>query len=81
VGGGHPHITVNFGDVLGKDLTLRANSVYSVRHYFEAVAFLGRHPVPLDDIVTHRYKIEQAVEAFSTFDQGETGKVIFEWEN
>ena len=81
VGGGHPHITVNFGDVLGKDLTLRANSVYSVRHYFEAVAFLGQHPVPLDDIVTHRYKIEQASEAFSTFDRGKTGKVIFEWEN
>jgi hypothetical protein len=26
-------------------------------------------------------EIEQAVEAFSTFNQGETGKVIFEWEN
>ena len=48
--------------------------------YFEAVEFLQTHPVPLDEMVTHRFGIEQAVEAFTLFDEGETGKVIFEWE-
>ena len=45
--------------------------------YFAAIEFLRNHPVSLDKVVTHRFKIEQAVEAFSLFDTGETGKVIF----
>jgi threonine dehydrogenase-like Zn-dependent dehydrogenase len=45
------------------------------------VEFLQKHEIPLDDMVTHRYKIDQAVEAFKTFDSGDTGKVIFDWED
>jgi propanol-preferring alcohol dehydrogenase len=80
VGGGNKEIVVDFGDVLQKDLTIRGNSVYSMKAYFEAVEFLQTHPVPLDEIVTHRFKIEEAVEAFRLFDGGETGKVVFDWE-
>lgn len=80
VGAGNPEIAVNFGDVLQKELTIKGNSVYSMSSYFSEVEFLRSHPVPLDDIVTHRFKVEQAVEAFSTFDSGDTGKVIFEWD-
>ncbi|MDP6041214.1 MAG: alcohol dehydrogenase catalytic domain-containing protein [Candidatus Latescibacteria bacterium] len=81
VGAGHSELAVNFGDVLQKDLTIRGNSVYSMASYYDEVEFLLKHPVPLDDIVTHRFKIDQAVEAFSLFDTGETGKVIFEWDD
>ena len=78
VGIGNPDLAVNFGDVLQKDLTIRGNSVYSIASYYDAAEFLLRRPVGLDNVVTHRFKIEQAVEAFSRFDTGETGKVIFE---
>lgn len=54
--------------------------MYSMGACFDAVAFLQSHPVPLDEIVPHRFSIEQAKEAFEIFDSGETGKVIFEWE-
>jgi threonine dehydrogenase-like Zn-dependent dehydrogenase len=30
-------------------------------------------------MVTHRFPIEEAAEAFQLFDTGRTGKVIFEW--
>jgi threonine dehydrogenase-like Zn-dependent dehydrogenase len=81
VGGGpNPNLAVDFGDVLQKDLTIRGNSVFSMASYYAAVEFLLQHPVPFDEIVTHRFTIEQAVEAFSLFDTGETGKVIFEWD-
>ena len=79
VGAGGPELTVNFDDVLQKDLTLRSNSVYTMASYYDEIEFLREHPVPLDEIITHRFGIEQAVEAFSLFDTGETGKVIFEW--
>lgn len=79
VGAGHPDLTVNIGDLISKDITIRGNSVYPVGAYYEAVDFLERTEVPLDDLVTHRFSIDDAVEAFRTFDAGETGKVVFEW--
>ena len=33
----------------------------------------------LDDIVTHRFRIEQAPEAFELFDSGNAVKVVFDW--
>ena len=80
VGAGDPDVTVSMGDLIGRDITLKGNSVYTIKSYFEAVEFLCDHPVPLDQIVTHRFKIDQAVEAFALFDSGQTGKVVFEWD-
>ena len=64
---------------MAKDLRIRGNSVYSMASYYDEIEFLLKTPVPLDDIVTHRFRIEDAVEAFSLFDTGDTGKVVFEW--
>ena len=80
VGAGNSELGINFGDLLSKDLTIKGNSVYSMASYYDEVEFLLKHSVPLDDIITHRFNIDQAVEAFSLFDTGETGKVVFEWE-
>ena len=81
VGAGNPDLTVSFGDLLQRDLTIRGNVVYSMASYSDEVDFLLSHLVPLEDIVTHRFRIEQAVEAFALFDSGETGKVIFQWDH
>lgn len=79
VGGGSPEISVNFGELLGNDLTVKGNAVYSMASYREAVDLLVRRTVPLDRMVTHRFKIDQAPEAFALFDTGKTGKVVFDW--
>jgi propanol-preferring alcohol dehydrogenase len=79
VGAGGETITLVPTYVIHKELTIKGNSVYSMSAYFDAVDFLLKHPVPLDDMVTHRFRIDQAVEAFKLFDTGETGKVIFDW--
>ena len=81
VGAGAASLEIDFADILRKELTLRGNSVYSMGAYFDAVAFLQTHRVPLDEIVTHRFPIEQASEAFAIFDRGETGKVVFDWDD
>lgn len=80
VGHDGPDISISFGDVLRKDLTIRGNSVYTMASYHDEVEFLLKNPVPLEDIVTHRFKIEEAPEAFSLFDSSATGKVVFEWD-
>ena len=79
VGAGAPSLEIDFVDILRKELTLRGNSVYSMGGYFDAVAFIQTHRVPLDEIVTHRFRLEHAREAFAIFDRGETGKVVFDW--
>lgn len=80
VGAGADEIVLNPTDVLRKSLTLRGNAVYSMQAYFDAVAFLQTHSVPLEEMVTHRFGIDQASEAFALFDKGETGKVVFDWD-
>ncbi|MFL2542153.1 MAG: alcohol dehydrogenase catalytic domain-containing protein, partial [Candidatus Latescibacterota bacterium] len=40
VGGGHPDLAVDVGDVIGKDLVLRGNSVFSMASYFAEIEFL-----------------------------------------
>ena len=61
------------------ELTIRGNAVFPVSGYFDAVRFLEKHHIPLDEMVTHRYTIDQAPEAFAEFEGSATGKVIFEW--
>lgn len=80
VGAGAEEINLSQWDVLRKELTVRGNAVYSMSAYFEAVEFLQTHELPLDEMVTHRFAVTQACEAFAAFDRGETGKVVFEWE-
>jgi threonine dehydrogenase-like Zn-dependent dehydrogenase len=36
--------------------------------------------VRLEQVITHRFGLDDAPEAFRLFDSGRTGKVIFEWE-
>jgi hypothetical protein len=43
----------------------------------ECARFVVDRAVPLHQIITHRYRLDQGVEAFRTFDQGETGKCAF----
>jgi threonine dehydrogenase-like Zn-dependent dehydrogenase len=33
--------------------------------------------VPLEKLITHRYTLDQAMEAFRTFDGATTGKCVF----
>lgn len=79
VGAGADEVTFEQGHLLSKELTIQGNAVFSMRAYFEAVEFLRNHELPLDDMVTHRFAIEQASEAFALFDTGNTGKVVFAW--
>jgi len=47
--------------------------------YHDLAQFILDHDLPLDRMVTHRFPLEQAPEAFALFDQGATGKVVLEW--
>ncbi len=79
VGAGADELSFDPLLVMHKELTIRGNAVYSMPAYFEAIHFLQTNPLPLDEMVTHRFPIEEAPRAFDEFSSGNTGKVIFEW--
>jgi len=79
VGFGAHDKTVNLTAIIGKQLTLMGSFVSPIHLYWDLAAFLVRHKLPLEAMVTHRFAIEEAPEAFRLADTARTGKVVFEW--
>ena len=62
-----------------KQLTLFGSFVFPIDRYEEILAFVQTHAVPLEATVTHRVPLDAAPDVFPAFDRGETGKVVFTW--
>jgi threonine dehydrogenase-like Zn-dependent dehydrogenase len=64
-------------DVIHKHLTIYGSWTFSTVGMEECARFVVDRAVPLQRLITHRYPLDQAVEAFHTFDAGATGKCVF----
>jgi len=45
----------------------------------EVATFVVERRMPLKDLITHRFTLDQAAEAYQLFDSGRTGKVMLIW--
>lgn len=79
VGLGSHEPAVNLSGLAGSQKTVMGSFVMNAGSYDALAGFLVRHRVPLEKLVTHRYPIEQAREAYEMADTGDAAKVIFEW--
>lgn len=66
--------------LIHKQLTLHGSWVCSLPQMEELVELLVRWDLRPEAMVTHRFTLEQAREAYETFDGGHTGKVAIVWE-
>jgi propanol-preferring alcohol dehydrogenase len=66
--------------MIDRQLTLMGSFVLPRYMYDDMARFVLDHQVPLDALVTHRFPIARAPEAFTLFDSGQTGKVLLDWE-
>jgi threonine dehydrogenase-like Zn-dependent dehydrogenase len=66
--------------LIHKQLTLHGSWVCSIGQMEELVERLVRWNLHPELLVTHRYSLDQAREAYETFDRGCTGKVAIVWE-
>ncbi len=64
-------------EVIFKVATIFGSWTFSKSELIEIARFMVEAKVPLNDLVTHRYDLDQAVEAFQTFDGATTGKCVF----
>ena len=70
--------TIDFrNDVIFKVATIFGSWTFSKSELIEICRFMVEEKVPVDDLVTHRFRLDQAVEAFRTFDAAGTGKCVF----
>lgn len=67
--------------LLHKNLTLHGSWVTSVSNMELLVELLDRKKIHPDQIITHRYPLEETPEAFRIFASGKTGKVVINMEN
>ena len=66
--------------IIRKELTICGSYVMPRGMYPELARFLVRKGIHLDDMVTHRFKLDDAAEAFRLFGTGNTGKVMFRFD-
>ena len=78
VGFGSQEKTLDLSQIIGRQLTLMGSFVMPVRYCWDLARFIVDHRLPLEDLITHRFSLEQAPEAFRVFDTGTTGKVVLE---
>ncbi len=67
-------------DIIHRQLTLLGSWTFSASILEELANFVVDQGIPLQDIITHEFRLERAEEAFQLFDAGATGKVVFTWD-
>lgn len=61
---------------LRKEVTLSGSTCFPLGEFGEIVRMIERGLAP-ERLITHRFGVEDATEAYRVFDSGETGKVLF----
>ena len=69
--------SISTGEILGRQLELRGSHVMPIHYYWPLVDLMKRHAIHFDSIITHRFPLMEAREAFRIFETGNTGKIIF----
>src|SRR5438477_280743 len=63
--------------LIRKQLTLMGSWYFNIAEYPEIARVIVEAEVPLDRLVTHKFSLDQAEEAFRRFDARETEKAVF----
>ena len=74
--------TTDLGAIIGKELTLMGSFVMPIHYYWDLVDFMLQYDLPAkyQQMITHRYRLEDAGEAFRVAESARAGKVVFEWD-
>jgi len=66
-------------DMIRRQLTIHASWTFSSIGQAECARFIADRRIPLDRLLTHRFTLDQADEAYRLFDTQTTGKGFFEF--
>src|SRR5256885_2771546 len=77
VGGGNKTTFDISQDMLRRQLTIHASWTFSAVGQEECARFIADRKIPLKKLLTHRFTLEQAEDAYRLFDTQTTGKGVF----
>mgnify|MGYP001770252700 FL=1 len=63
-----------------KQITVIGSWYFPIQEYEEIAQFIIQKKLPVEKLVTHRFKLEEAETAFRMFDERKTEKAVFVWE-
>ena len=66
-------------ELILKELTLYGSYIMTIGDFHELSRFLVEKKIRLDRLVTHRFSIHEAEQAFRLFQEGGTGKILFQF--
>ncbi len=64
-------------DLIRKQMTIVASWTFSAVGQAECAAYVADRLIDVDGLFSHRYRLEQAEEAYKLFDTQTTGKGVF----
>lgn len=67
--------------IIRKLLTVVGGWYFPLGEWAEIVRLVTEQNLPVEQLVTHRFPLSEAAEAFRAFDQRETEKAVFTWGN
>ncbi|MCD6519599.1 MAG: alcohol dehydrogenase catalytic domain-containing protein [Anaerolineae bacterium] len=79
VGFGGQTQNIMLSPLLG-DRMITGSNMFTGADYYDLTRFLLRKQLHFDVLVTHRFPLERAQEAFDLFATKQTGKVVFTWD-
>ncbi|ADM68715.1 Alcohol dehydrogenase [Paenibacillus polymyxa E681] len=79
--GENRQLTINPSDqMIRKQIVLMGSWYFPIFEYDEISRFIVNHDLPVEKLVTHRFQLTEAAEAFKLFDERKTEKAVFVWE-
>ncbi|XID94609.1 hypothetical protein ACF3MZ_08900 [Paenibacillaceae bacterium WGS1546] len=53
---------------------------FPIQEFEEITEFIVRKNIPVDKLITHTFRLEEAETAFRLFDERKTEKAVFVWD-
>ena len=79
VGVGHDPTISPSQQIIFREAILRGSWLYKQHEWEDLVDFVRRRRIPIKSLITHRFRPEDAVEAFQLADRATAGKILFDW--
>uniref|UniRef100_UPI001C30EE9A zinc-binding dehydrogenase n=1 Tax=Bacillus sp. GbtcB15 TaxID=2824760 RepID=UPI001C30EE9A len=65
--------------LIRKQITVMGSWYFPIQEFDEITEFIVRKKLPVEKLVTHTFKLEEAADAFRMFDERKTEKAVFVW--
>ncbi|MFB9760652.1 zinc-dependent alcohol dehydrogenase family protein [Ectobacillus funiculus] len=66
--------------LIRKQITVTGSWYFPIQEFEEIADFIVKKELPVEKLVTHTFKLEEAETAFRMFDERKTEKAVFVWE-